>query len=225
MTNDQYTMKTLFTLLNLFLFIVSGYSQKITVKERNETIGNGNNNAMVATIFEADISDIEKEWKSLMKSFDGKVTMGGEIFADNVKFKGFENPCDVYARVKNISDREKELLVAVDLGGAYLSGSHPAQLKKIENLLYDFALKLTKEAISRQLKEAEKAHKKMVKERENMAEEKEQLRKDIENYKNKILEAEKAIAENEKSQDMKKQEIEKQNKAVEGIKDKLNGVK
>lgn len=210
-----------------FVFLLSGniFSQKISVKQRNETIGKGSNTAIVATIFEAETTAIEKEWKSLMKSHNAKVTMGGEIFADNAKFNGFDNTCDVYARIKNISDREKELMVAVDLGGTYLSGSHPAQINKMENLLYDFAVKMTKEAISAQLKEAEKVQRKMVKEKENLVDEKEQLLKDIENYKNKILQAENNIAENNKSQEIKSAEIEKQKTLVEEIKDKLNSVK
>lgn len=218
-------MKHILVFSLIFLSAWNIFSQKISVKQRNETIGNGNNSALVASIFEADISDIEKEWKSLMKSYDAKVTMGGEIFADNAKFKGFDNTCDVYARIKNINDHEKEFMVAIDLGGSYLSGSHPAQLSRIENILYDFALKLTKDAIAVQIKDAEKAHKKMVKEQENLVEDKEQLQKDIQNYKNKITEAEKSIIENDKSQEIKKAEIEKQKKLVGEIKEKFSSVK
>lgn len=218
-------MKSFYILTFIFLLAGNIFSQKISVKQRNETIGNGNNTAIVATIFEAETSEIEKEWKSLMKSYNAKVTMGGEIFADNAKLKGFDNTCDVYARIKTISDKEKELMVAIDLGGAYLSGSHPAQLNKIENLIYEFAVKMTKEAIAAQVKEAEKAHKKMIKEQENLIEEKEQLLKDIENYKNKISQAESAIEENGKKQETKKTEIENQKKLVEQITEKLNSVK
>lgn len=222
---QSFYMKHFITLWFTFFLCGNIFSQKISIRQQNESIGNGNNMAIVATIFEADISDIEKEWKSLMKSCDAKVTMGGEIFADNARLKGFDNTCDVYARIKNISDKEKELMVAVDLGGAYLSGSHPALLSKIENMMYDFALKMTKDAIAIQIKDAEKAHRKMVKEQENLADEKEQLLKDIENYKNKITQAENAIIENDKMQEVKKAEIEKHKTLVEDIKNKFNSFK
>ncbi len=216
--------KAVHTFILLF-FITDIFAQKILVKQREETIGSGNNPALAATIFEANISDIEKEWKSLMKDCDAKVTMGAEIFADNAKIKGLDNTCDVYARVKSVNEKESELQVAVDLGGAYLSKSHPAQLIRMENLLYDFALKITKDAIAQQIKEAEKKHKKLMREQENLAEEKLQLQKDIENYRKKISEAENEITENEKKQENKKQETENQKKAVEEIKEKFNSVK
>lgn len=218
-------MKKLALLLTFILFSVNVFSQKITIKHRSETIGNGNNNAIVATIYEASISEIEKAWKSLMKDNDAKVSMGGEIFADNAKIKGFDNTCDIYARIKNIQEKEHELIVAVDLGGTYLSSSHHEQTKKIENLLFDFAMKTTRDAISEQIKEEEKIQKKMIKEKERLVDEKEQLQKDIENYKNRISEAEKNIAENEKMQETKKTEIEKQTKLVEERKNKFNSVK
>ena len=201
------------------------FSQKISIKQRNETIGKGNNVAIVATIFEADVTNIAKEWKSLMKDHDAKVTMGGEIFADNAKIKGFDNTCDVYARIKNVSEGEKELMVAVDMGGTYLSGNNPDQIKRIENLMYDFALKITKEAIASMLKDAEKKYKKMIKEQETLSGEKEQMQKDIENYKLRISQTESGIAENGKMQEAKKLEIEKQIKTVEEIKEKLKSVK
>lgn len=219
-------MKITFILSLVFCFSLDVFSQKISIKERNESIGSGSHSAIVATIYEADASDIEKAWKSLMKDYDAKVTMGGEIFADNAKIKGFDNTCDVYARVKTTSDKEREIIVAVDLGGTYLSsGSHSVQFKKIENIVYDFAVKITKEAFSDRVKEAEKAYKRLVKDQQNLVGEKEQLLKDIENYKNKITQAEQEIQNNEKLQEEKKSEIEKQGKAVEEVKDKLNSVK
>lgn len=218
-------MKKILTLAIIFLLSGNFYAQKISVKQRNETIGNGNNPALVATIFEADVSTIEKEWKSLMKSHDAKMTMGGEILADNARFKEFENTCDVYCRIKNVSDTEKELMVAVDMGGAFLSGKHPAQQKKIENMMYDFAVRLTKDAIAVQVKEAEKIQKRMIKDQENLEDDKKQMLKDIENYKTKIADRENSIIENTKFQETKKAEIASQNKLVETIKGKLNSVK
>lgn len=217
-------MKIIFSLLLIIGIHTQVSSQRISIKQRNETLGNGNNPAIVATIFEADASDIEKEWKSLMKSYDAKVTMGGEIFADNAKFKGFDNTCDVYARIKNINDKEKELMIAIDLGGIYLSDNHP-QFKKIENLVYEFAVKITKDAIQAQLKDAEKNQKRLQKEQERLSEDKVQLEKDIENYKNKITSAKKEIEENLKAQEAKKQEIELQKKLLTEISDKFEKVK
>lgn len=209
-----------------FFFSQNIFSQTIFIRERSETIGSGIHSALVVTIYEANTSDIEKAWKSCMKSYGAKVTMGGEIFADNAKIKGFDNACDVYARIKTINDKEKELIVAMDLDGTYLSsGSHPNQYKKMENILYDFALETTKDAISDQLKDAEKAYKKLMKEQNNLVNEKVQLLKDIENYKNKIVQAEKDTLENAKMQETKKSEIERQRKSVEGVKGKFNSVK
>ncbi len=215
-------MKKIFTLL-FIASSISSFAQKIKVSESKENVGNGSNNALVVTIFEAKEEDVKKEWKSLMKKYNAKVDMGNEIFADNAKIKSIadNNTIDIYAKTQTKKDGEIELTVAFDLGGAYLNSSdHGSQFKEAKQIVYDFAAKMTKESIDDQLKEAEKILRKFNNQQEDLVKDKTGLEKDIENYKEKIKKAEDDIVKNKGDQENKKKEIETQSKVVEDIKKK-----
>jgi len=135
-------MKNLFTMLFVILTITSFAQRKIKVHEENEKIGSGTNNALVATIYESNKDNIEKAWKKLMKDYGAKVNMKKEIFADDATIKDLSsNTCDLFAFVRKVSDDEFEIVVGVDMGGAYLSSSeHSSKYKTMEKILKDFAV-------------------------------------------------------------------------------------
>lgn len=219
----------LFTCLVATMMIALNVSaqKKIQVKESNESIGGGNNNVLTVLVYELSPNDVEKEWKSVLKNYKGKVgTTKGEIFGDDLYIKDFgDNTVDVYSKVSDNKDGSVTLIVGFNLGGAYLSSSqHPEQFKVARDMIQKFAVDATKNGIGNQLNEAEKVQKKLEKEQDNLVSEKSSLEKDIENYKNKIKEAESAIEENKKNQETKKSEIEAQKKAVQAIETKLKAV-
>lgn len=217
----------------LFLSLAAAFTfnanaqKKIKVVEANETIGTGSNNALVITLYEASVSDVEKEWKSLMKDFNAKVSSSkGQMFADNALIKSMgANTMDVYSIVQDNKDGSLKLVVGFDLGGAYLSSSqHGAQFAEAKKIMHDFAVKTTKAAIGSQLKEAQKQQKDLEKTQADLVEDKADLEKDIESYKEKIKKAEADIQVNLKNQETKKAEIETQKKVVTAIDAKLKAV-
>jgi len=219
--------KSLIIFALFFASILNIFAQKkIEVKESNENIGSGNHNALVITIYEAKINDIEKAWKKLMKDYDAKVDMGKEIFADNALVKSAStNTMDIYAKVESKKDGESVLIVAVDLGGAYMSSSaHSDQFKEIKKIVYDFAVNITKETIAEQIKNETKTLEKLQKVQEGLVKDNTDLHKDIENYKEKIAKAEKDIEKNLADQEVKKKEIETQQKVVELVTEKEKAV-
>lgn len=219
-------MKKIFTLLAAAAFSLTAFAQKINVSESTESIGGGSNNALVVTIYEADPEAVEKAWKSLMKDKDAKVSTKDGVFADNAMIKTMgNNPIDIYAKVVKLKNNEVKLVVGFDLGGAYLtSGKHPEQYKEAKKMMYDFAVKMTKEAIAGQMKAAEKAHEKLVDQQKDLEKQQKDLEKDIEEYKAKIKKAEEDIVKNKADQEKKKQEIEAQKKVVGAIADKEKAV-
>ncbi len=220
-------MKNIILLFAFQLAIGSLIAQKISVKESKEKVGDGSNNALVVSIYEADASDIEKEWKSLMKKYDAKVSTKDGVFADNAMISslGGNNPIDVYAKVEKVKDGENKLIVAFDLGGAYLSSSqHSSQFKEAKNMVSDFAIKVTKEAIAGQLKVAEKVLNKLEDNHKDLVDDQKDLEKNIEEYKAKIKKAEEDIIQSKNDQEKKKQEIEAQKKIVEAIQQKEKAV-
>lgn len=221
-------MKTLL-IINLFIFIwLQSFSQKkITIDERTKSFADGSHNALIVNIYEADEDLILKEWKRLMKDYDAKVTSKKETFADDAMIKNLSpNTVDIYAYTEKNSDGDFNLVVAFDLGGAYLSSSqHSDKYRTAEKILREFAVSTAKEAIKDQLKDEEHNLSRMEKEQQTLERDKEKLLKDIEDYKQKISKAEDDIKTNEKDQETKKAEIGKQQKYIEEIKEKQSNIK
>jgi hypothetical protein len=201
-------------------------AQKIKVTESNERIGGGKNPALVVTIYDATPDEIESEWRSLMKSYKAKVSKDDGVFADNAIISSINgnNTIDVYAKTEKVKDGETKFIVAFNLGGAFLSSSMDAQWREAKKLVYDFAIKTTKEAIAGQRKAAEKQLSKLESEQKDLEKEKAKLESNIEDYKKKIedynkkiKEAEDAIAKNKTEQENKKKEIEAQRKVVDAV--------
>jgi hypothetical protein len=173
-------------------------------------------------VYETDESQILKEWKSLMKKYDAKVSKeSGDLFADNTLLKDVSNDTlDVYARTKK-DDNGIKLMVAMQTGGQFLSPSkNSGEFSRMKNLLEDFARRLTKASIMQQHKEAEKVYDKAVRTQAELVRENEDLNKDIENYKQKIRDAEENIKKNIAAQENAKKAIEKQKAVVDAIQKK-----
>lgn len=210
----------------LFGIIGDAPAQKIKVSESNEHIGGGKNPALVVTIFEAPQDEIESEWRSLMKSHKGKMSSSDGVFADNAIISSINdnNTIDVYAKTEKVKDGETKLIVAFDLGGAFLSSSMSGKFSEAKKMVYDFAIKTTREAIAGQRKSEEKKFSKLEDQQRDLEKQKSKLesniedhKQKIEDYKSKIKEAEENIAKNKSEQEKKKQEIEAQKKVVEAI--------
>ncbi|PCH93877.1 MAG: hypothetical protein COB85_06320 [Bacteroidetes bacterium] len=222
------------TLLTLSLaFSVLTFAQKTKVSVANETIGGGNNAALSVIIIHPDDSEVLKQWKSLIKSYKSdNVKVGKEVFADNCKISSIsENTIDIYARVEKVKDNTVKLIVGFNLGGAYVNGSSPGY-KAAEKIVFDFAIKITKEGIEDEIKEEEKDLKKKEKVLEKLVKNNTRLHSDIEASKKAIELAKKAIEQakkdietNLKDQEGSKKEIETQKKVVQVVTDKLKAVK
>jgi len=219
-------MKKIATLIACILFSSYTFSQKIKVSESTEKIGGGSHNSLVVSIYEVEADEILKEWKSLMKHYDGKVTMSDGVFADNAIIKSMgPNSMDIYARTEKVKEGEVKLIVGFDLGGAYLSSSlHGEQFKIAKQIVYDFAVKTTKESVADQLKAAQKILNKITDQHEDLVKNTESLKKDIEDYKSRIKKAEENIVKNNSEQEKKKQEISSQQKVVDAIATKQKAI-
>lgn len=195
------------------------FAQKVKVSESNEKVGDGSHNALVVTIYEASPEVIEKEWKSLMKDYDAKVSTSNGVFADNAMIKQMgPNTIDVYARTEKGKDNEVKLIVAFDLGGAYLSSSqHSQQYGVAKDIIEKFAKKMTKESIEGQLKAETKILNKLQSQDKDLTSDQEGLKKDIEDWKARIKKAEEEIVAKKAEQEKKKVEIVNQQKVVDAV--------
>lgn len=219
-------MKKIFLMLFVITTVTCFGQRKIKIHEEREKIANGTNNALVATIYESTPDAIEKSWKQLMKGYDAKVSNKKEIFADDALIKDMSvNTCDIYAFTRKINDDETELVVAVDLGGAYLSSSeHSSKYKIMEKILKDFAVEASSDAIKEKLKSSQKVLDVLTKDNDNLIRDKEHLEKQIEDYKQKIADNEKSIEKNTSQQADKQKEIENQKTIIQEIEKRLKSV-
>jgi hypothetical protein len=231
-------MKTFFLSAAILLsFALGAQNYSIQVTESNEPIGSGNNNALVVIIYETDIETVEKEWKSRVKDFNTEKTSLNKhtLFADNATIKEMgNNTVDIYTNfAEKKDDRSVRMVVAFDLGGAYLSSSqHKDKFEVAKKILKEFAVKLTKEGVENQMKQASKALEKLMDKQADLEKGKKNMEQRIAEDKEKIKKAEEDIKKNEeniklnqKDQDEQKKLIEAQKKVVEETKKKLDSVK
>ena len=117
-------MKKLTILLSLLSGFItySTFGQKIQVHEEQQDLGNGKVNTLVVTIYGAQESDVEHDWKAVLKDYGAKVSSlkGGIMFGDNATIKEMgNNTVDIYTKF-DVKKDEIDLVVGFDMGGAYL---------------------------------------------------------------------------------------------------------
>jgi hypothetical protein len=220
-------MKKQFLIILFILFSLIMNAQEIKVKEDKENLGGDINPVMTVLIYEADESDVEKAWKSLMKDYDAKISSVKSVFfADNAMIPEISaNTVDIYEIAKKQPDGIK-LIVAFDLGGAYISSStHPAAYKTAENIIKKFAVNLSIKAVQEKLNDAKDKQKDLEDNLSGLIKKNERLHGDIEDYKNNITEAEIAIEKNLKDQLSTTQSIELQKKVVQEVQLKLGNIR
>lgn len=219
--------KNLLVLIAAFSGLTAS-AQKIKVKESSENIGGGSHSALVVTLYEVSPSDAEESFRSFMKKYDGKrSSKDGGIFIDNASIKDMSaNTVDIYGKANGKKDdKEIEFIVAFDLGGAFVASSdHKAEYKIAEQIVKDFAVSATKEAIQNQLKIASRLQDDLEGDQKKLEHDQKKLEDDIVDYKDKIKKAEDDISKNKSDQEKKKSEIEAQKKVVDGINTKLKAV-
>ena len=207
--------------------------QSISVSSTLAEIGGGENKAFSVIIAQSNEQVVKKEWKSLLKDYKSeKITMKKEIFGDNCLVGPVsENTIDVYAKITDKGDGNIELVSAFDLGGAYLSSSHEGY-GAAQKIIKDFAVKLTKMGIEKELKEKEKELEKAEKEVERLKKENDRLHQDIDRAKGMIEDANKTIDQakldietNLKDQVAAKKSLEDHKSSVAEVGEKLKKVK
>lgn len=222
--------KVLLTVFASGLFFTA-HSQSINVTEQNVLFLNGQHSALVTMVYNNSMSDVMEKWKSFLKSYKNekiKADKSGEIFGDNVQIKDWgNNPVDIYARFEeNKADQSVKLMVAFDLGGAYLSSTgDAAKYSSAQTMVRNFAVETTKAPLADKKKEAEKILSKMESERDSQEKSIKSLKSDIESYKDKISKAEKDIEKGEADLSKKKSEIEAQKTSIQLLNNQIESIK
>ncbi len=212
-------MKNIITITTLLLSI-SAFSQSISVKESNEKFSTGSQNAITTTIIENKLDDVLSQWKKVLKDFKNEKVKDSdnEVFGDNILIKDWgNNPVDFYTKFEeNKKDKTVKMMVAVDLGGTYLSSSKDKdKYKFVEKMVKEFAVKQSKAPIEDAIKDATKLQAKQEDQQKDLEKDNKNLNNDIVDYKSKITRAETDIVTKNGELEKKKGEVAIQKKVVE----------
>jgi chromosome segregation ATPase len=214
-------------ILPAFIISLSAFSQSISVKEGNEKFSTGSQNAVVTTIYENNANDVINEWKKILKDFKNEKVKedNNEVFGDNIIVKDWgNNPVDFYTKFEeNKSAKTVKMMVAVDLGGAYLSSSgDKSKYNFVEKMVKDFAVKQTKAPLEEAVKDAEKLLAKKEDQQKDLEKDNKNLHDDIIDYNAKIRKAETDLVAKEGELVKKKSEVAVQKKVVEASSGAVN---
>ena len=212
-------MKNIIT-VTTFLLSISAFSQSISVKESNEKFSTGSQNAITTTIIENKLDDLLSQWKKVLKDFKNEKVKDSdnEVFGDNILIKDWgNNPVDFYTKFEeNKKDKTVKMMVAVDLGGTYLSSSKDKdKYKFVEKMVKEFAVKQSKAPIEDAIKDAAKLQAKQEDQQKDLEKDNKNLNNDITDYKSKITRAETDIVTTNAELEKKKSEVTIQKKVVE----------
>ena len=215
----------------LFVFLSASFmlnaQYQFKVVESNFPFSTSSHHGFSVQIYESNIHDIEKGWKKKMKSWGAKVDeKKHEFFADNASFKKMgDNVFDTYAFC-NEKSNYIEFITAVDLGGAFLNANdHSEKTSIYKEQLLSFAKQITLSALQEKVKVEENDAHQLEKELNQLIRDEIKLKNDIESWKNAITQAKKDVESKQNDQELKKVEIQEQDKIVTNLKNKLKSIK
>lgn len=190
----------------------------------------------VAIHLDLDKKFVKDLWKKKLKEY-GKVN-------SDLSMESASVPAISSKNVRILSEVESDgkgciVWWAIDLGDKWVTKSGGTGYSSAEKILKDFGKECYREDINEQIKDAEKALEKVVKDEESIVKDGEGLAHDLEkNASNKIdleqqlkenadekVKLEADIVQNKKDQEAAKKEVAQYQKAVEAVKAKLDAIK
>ncbi len=136
------------------------------------------------------------------------------------------NTFDVYSVVEEATDKGVKLVVAFDLGGAYLSkANHPDKYPIAEKIVYDFAVEQARELVRLEMEATGKILSGFEKELAGLEKDKVGAESNIVDYEKKIAESKTAIEVNLGNQANKLVEINTTKAALVELEVRLNSIK
>lgn len=220
-------MKKSYLVIVSLLICTLSFAQKVSIEQSLDQVGEGYNPTFRIKIPHATEKVMEKRWTGFLKDNDAKVrTSKGQIKGENAVIKGI-GPEILQIHSRLIEDEDGVLLkVAVVKGAAYVSPTaDPEYCKRLESLLYDFAMTQSKEGLNKKIEIAAELLEDSQDDQKNLIKTNERLAQDNENMKKRIAENENTIEENKKKSEDLKVKIQGQEKSLEILRGKFTELK
>lgn len=215
--------------LLLFMIFIANVvlAQNVSIENGIDQIGSGYNPSLRVKIPHTEEKILKKNWSKFLKDNGAKVRKSKrEIKGEHTVINGLGSEAlEIYATFSKETDGML-MKVAFLKAGVFVSPTGDEMyMKRIETIMYDFALKQSKEgvniklaAVNDQFKKEKKAQQKLIKNNERMA-------ADNENMKKRIASNEKQILENKDKIEQTKQNIENHSQSLELLRAKMNELK
>ena len=196
--------------------------------EKDQSMSEGVQNALVIELNGSDKKRAEKIWRSYAKSF-GKVEYNRRakeflVKEATVPAVQADSILSIYTKFDEYDDMTRAFFWVKKDEQFISSSSHSDATDGISAVLSEYMIQVEKEVVKDELKEEEKELKKLQKELEKLEKRNKDLHKDIEKARENIRKAESEIERNILEQADKKIQIEEQVKAVSEVSDKMNKV-
>lgn len=215
-------------LLLLMFFIANAVlAQNVSIENGIDQIGSGYNPSLRVKIPHTEEKTLKKNWSKFLKDNGAKVRKSKrEIKGEHTIINGLGSEAlEIYAIFSKEADGML-MKVAFLKAGVFVSPTgDELYMKRIETIMYDFALKQSKEgvnlkleAVNDQFKKEKKAQQKLIKNNERMAADNENMKKRIESNENQIK-------ENKEKIEQTKQNIENHSQSLELLRSKMNELK
>lgn len=229
-------MKKLITLTFVLFLSSFAFAQKVTVVESEMEIEKVTRPGLITNL-ELEKKLVKDDWKKHLKKY-GKVEVSGNEFV----IKSANIPSVSSNPINFISTIEKgkkgiAVFIAIDLGEKWIT-KDAANYSAAEKFLHDFGVMCYKNQINneikdaeKELKKAEKAEEKSIKEGENLSnkidkniKDKSRLENELKQNQEDKVQLEKDIETNKKDQEDQKENVNKSKSHLDKVKSKLDKV-
>ena len=221
--------KLLFLSAVLFAFSISAKAQySITVSETTENFGKTSHNAFSVIIFQQKLKMVESEWAKYMKDQRGKVkSKKGLITAHNVAlYQISSDTVNAYARFKKSGEEQQiQAIIGFESGASFVSSADGDERYEAgRKIVYDFAVRMTKEGVLDNIKQAERDLKQLERETSILEKDKTRLEYRIEKSKASITKAGEEIAKKNSKLEENQIKLGEKNKQVSDLNESLRSI-
>lgn len=215
-------------LLILMLFMVQGvFAQNVSIENGIDQIGGGYNPSLRVKIPHTDEKTLKKKWISFLKDNGAKVRKSRkEIKGEHTVINGLgAEALEIFSSM-SMETEGMLLKVAFVKAGVFVSPTgDETYMKRLETIMYDFALTQAKEGVNKKLEAVNDQFKKEKKEQQKLIKNNERMAAENESMKKRIEKNEAQTKENVEKVEQTKKNIETHSQSLELLRAKLNELK
>jgi len=216
-------MRKIALFILMFFMVNTMFAQNVSIENGIDQIGDGYNPTLRVKIPHIEEKALKKNWISFLKGNNAKVRKSNKgIKGEHTVINGLgQEMLEIYSNISKETDGML-LRVAFVKSGVFVSPTGDATyMKRLETIMYDFALRQAKAGLNAKLENVTDQFKGTKKKQEKLIRFNERMAADNENMKKRIEKNESSIKENKDKIEETKLNIETQKGSLEVLRSKL----